>query len=382
MKTPMVLAFAPQRKSCELEVVLSAGDRELAHAFFRCRTGQSLRPSGDALFCLGLYIASEVGAPLRIVDLVDADLLARAQQITGLFRRWWPDCRAVELEVLAAQPQRQGGPLRGTGLFLSCGVDSSYSLTTERDRLSALVTLLGPDIDLRDTAASARLEASCHALASRNGLVPIVIETNVGKAFHAFAGWIEHHGSALAAIAHMLSDQLSHMLIASSGNESSWMSPWGSHPALDPMFSSGCMTIEHHGLLSRFDKIATIVGDDFLLYHLRVCNRAATNCGVCDKCVFAMRALEILRAERRAVTFPSFIPRRGGLKVVDDAFRTEIERLLGAAIDAGRDDLRGELEHALRSYRSTALLKRLGYGRYRIWSRVLRHRQRWRRQAT
>lgn len=381
MTAPLVLSFLPQTDPCEIVVQALAGQREVFRTRFFCRTGQSLRPAPEALFCLGIYPASEIGAALRIDGGVDSALLARADQITGLYRSWWPGCRRVDVhaEAAPAQPEPDAA---NTALFFSGGVDSCFSLASAEPRLTALVTLLGVDVSLSDGAGTDRLEAMAHEVARDKGLEPIVIETDVRRGFHPFASWIEHHGSALASIGHLLSEHIGQVLIASSGDDAAWDVPWGSHPGLDPMFSSGRLSVEHHGLALRFDKIARIADDTALMRHLRVCNITSHNCGVCDKCTFAMRSLDILDAQDQAVTFPPFKPLRGKLKIVDDACLGEFLRLRQAASQAGRIDLLPQIDETIAAYRKGSIWNRLGSGGVRSRARVMRHRLRWRRVSS
>lgn len=375
MAMSLVLSFLPQRTANELEIDVSKGGRSLFRTFFRCRTGQTLHPSADALFCLGLYPAAEIGASLRVDGKVDGELRARADAITGLFGDWWQTRRTVDVAAAAAEPPPEPAE-RGVALFYSGGVDSSFSLVEARPRLSALITLLGVGIPLSNAPATARLERMCRDVAAAKGLEPVVVETDVSRAFHPFASWIEHHGSALAAVGHMLSGGIGRVLIAASGNQATWNAPWGSHPALDPLLGSRRLAVEHHGLVSRFDKIARIVADGVLMRELRVCNRSPRNCGTCDKCAFAMRALEILGLDGHRA-FPPFHPRRGRMKIVDDAFLTEIERLRQAAAEADRTDLLPEIEGAMATYRRSAAGRRGAGRRWRNRARLLRHRIRW-----
>lgn len=376
MTAPLVLSFAPQTDPREIIVRAASGQRELFRTRFFCRTGQTLRPATEALFCLGLYPASEVGAALHLEGDIDNDLMLHSDLITDLFRSWWPSCKQVK--VLAQPTHCEPAPdVGGTGLFFSGGVDSCFSLVEAQHRLTALITLIGVDVPLSDPAAVARLEAMTTSVAKAKGMTPIIIETDASTRFHPFASWIQHHGSVLAAIGYLLSDHINHVLIASSGDESTWHVPWGSHPALDPMFGSARLTIEHHGLVARYDKIARIVADDILMQNLRVCNRARQNCGFCDKCTFAMRSLDILGAEARATTFPPFEPRRGKLKIVDDAFLSELVRLREAAFSADRNDLLPEIDQTIATYRRHAGWPGLRAGRLRWWQRVMRHRWRW-----
>ncbi len=371
----MRLRFEPQGQPSEINVVIETEGRPRFNAYFRCRTGQALRPNPDALFCLGIYPASEIGATLVIDGAVDDELLDRAGQIGGLFHSWWPDCQIAEVRASRGKPPARPRA-QGAALFFSGGVDSSYSLLAERQNLSAIVTVLGVDAPLSDNAATARLEAMCHEVAAAKDVEPIVIETNVRQAIHPIAGWIEYHGGALAAIGHMLSDRVDRLLIASSGNEATWTSPWGSHPALDPLLSSSKLRVEHHGLVSRFDKIEKISNDPVVMEHLRVCNRARQNCGHCDKCAFVMRSLKVLGFDS-AATFPPFTPRKGHLKIVDDAFLTEVGRLEQAASDAGHDDIAQEARATIAAYRSGSTILKSLRQRWRSWARVTRHRRRW-----
>ncbi|MDZ7711378.1 MAG: hypothetical protein U5K36_15965 [Roseovarius sp.] len=168
MTTPLVLSFLPQTKPCEIVVRASAGPREVFRTRFFCRTGHTLRPAAEALFCLGIYPASEIGAPLRIDGGVDPALLARADSITGLYRRWWWGCRRIKVDAQPPSAFPAHGK-RGTALFFSGGVDSCFSLTEAQPRLTALITLLGVDVPLSDAVETERLEAPGSRCGSRQG---------------------------------------------------------------------------------------------------------------------------------------------------------------------------------------------------------------------
>ncbi|SNX70995.1 hypothetical protein SAMN05878503_107110 [Cereibacter ovatus] len=375
---PLRLAFAPQTDPAEIRVRIAAGPHQLGTARFTCRTGQRLTPTADALLCLGLYPASETGTALEIDGAVDAGLLSRAATITGMFRDWWPGCRSVPVSAQRAAP-RTAPPADGTAAFYSGGIDSSFTLADALPRLTAIVTLLGVDVPLSDQEGCARMEAMCRDVAARLGIEAVVIETDIRQKFHRHASWIEFHGSALAAIGHLLSGRIGRILIAASGDEKAWGAPWGSHPGLDPLFGSAALTIEHHGLVARVDKIARIAPNDALMHHLRVCNVARHNCGVCDKCTFAMRALAILGASGRAPTFPPAVPGQGRFKITDDAFLSEMEKLRARAEEASdATTFLPEIDRAIAVYRRKRLWRR-GFGLESLPARlrVAKHRWRW-----
>ena len=108
---------------------------------------------------------------------------------------------------------------------------------------------------------------------------------------------LEFMGLALASVAHALSPRLSRASIASTDSHRT-LRPHGSHPLLDPSYSSSDMTILHTGIaLTRLEKTRVIAEWGPPLKSLRVCNlyqryrRGAVNCGECEKCLRTKLAL-------------------------------------------------------------------------------------------
>lgn len=117
----------------------------------------------------------------------------------------------------------------------------------------------------------------------------------------------EFQAALLSSVAHALSTRLTTAYIASS-SDFTWTNPWGSHPLLDPNYSSCELEIRHDSFrLSREDK-AKLIGDwDAALQNIRVCTQnpvGLLNCGKCEKCMRTM--LELLAVDRlgRATAFP------------------------------------------------------------------------------
>lgn len=379
MPAPLRLAFAGDGQDrAKLCIDVHAGSRKLGRIWFRTRTG-TLRPDPNALLCLGLYPAAECGAELAISGAVDADLLARAPRINGMFKTWW-NCRQIGIHAAPAPPRTvEGG--RGMAAFFSGGIDSSFTLAGAGPRLSALITIVGVDVPLSDATRVAQLARLCEDTAAFYGLEPVVIETNLNDVLHPYASWIHLHGAAMASIGHMLAHRFERVLIASSGNETAWNVPWGSHPGLDPLFGSAALQIEHHGLVSRYDKIARLATHDLLLRNLRVCNKAGYNCGICDKCTFAMRALAILGISARAPGFPPNDLTKGGYRIVDDAFLSEMQRLRAAALAANHPEMIPEIDQAMARYRRRIARWLPGLTRVHNRMRIMKHRLRYNRIA-
>jgi hypothetical protein len=121
----------------------------------------------------------------------------------------------------------------------------------------------------------------------------------------------EFGGCALAAVAHAFSGYLAHMSIASTCGLSN-LSPWGSHPVLDPLYSSCDMRIRHDGItLTRLEKTRLVAEWNTALRHLRVCNcfkkytQHQLNCCRCEKCVRTMLALAALGKLGSTPSFPA-----------------------------------------------------------------------------
>lgn len=125
-----------------------------------------------------------------------------------------------------------------------------------------------------------------------------------------FSFWrFEYHGSFLAAVAHAFVPRLTSVSIASTYDLAN-LEPWGSHPLIDPLYSSTKLKIRHENVaLSRLEKTRLVGEWDVALKHLRVCNQKASysqgnyNCGQCEKCVRTMTALLSLNLLDRVPTF-------------------------------------------------------------------------------
>lgn len=84
--------------------------------------------------------------------------------------------------------------------------------------------------------------------------------------------------------------------------------PWGSHPPLDPNYSSADLQIRHEGLqLSRLDKARLVAGWDAALQNIRICWTNPTddlNCGRCEKCVRTMTEFLVVGKLAQSRAFP------------------------------------------------------------------------------
>jgi len=87
------------------------------------------------------------------------------------------------------------------------------------------------------------------------------------------------------------------------------LGPIGSHPLLDPNYSSAAVRILHDGSrLSRLEKVGLIAEWDEALHTLRSCFNAfrppeALNCGMCEKCLRTMTELYVCGKLRQCPTY-------------------------------------------------------------------------------
>lgn len=120
---------------------------------------------------------------------------------------------------------------------------------------------------------------------------------------------LESHGATFAGIAHMHSGYVTASLLASTNSVGELM-PWGSHPLLEPNFSSSDLQIRYDGTwMSRLDKLRHIVDWKPALRNLRTCFHAfrspdVLNCGKCEKCIRTMVELLIVGKLDQCEAFP------------------------------------------------------------------------------
>ena len=149
-----------------------------------------------------------------------------------------------------------------------------------------------------------QIRQAAHAI----GLPLIEVETNIRDFSDDLRfSWEEQHGAALAAVAHFLAPAFTKVFIPSS-YALPFLTPFGSHPGLDPLWSSPNLELVHDGLeATRFDKVGALCSWDTALTHMRVCWRLVEgqyNCCQCRKCLWTMAFLRAYGVLDRATSFP------------------------------------------------------------------------------
>jgi hypothetical protein len=263
-----------------------------------------LHRTGDALLAFLLPIAMATGTRLSIKDEVDERLMRSQARVQEILSFWFRNLNRVSVD--AATVRRQPRP--NVSSFFSGGVDSTYTALQHRAELAQLVFVHGFDTHRDQEALRAEISQRLGKAASTLGIPLVEISTTLRELSDGFVGWTFYHGAALAGIAHMLDSSIS--LVPATHTYADFFE-WGSHPLLDPLWSSSSVHVEHDGAnVSRTEKIRTIVRDGQALGWLRVCYRnpdQAYNCGRCEKCVRTMLSLHALGALEQAPTFANHI---------------------------------------------------------------------------
>jgi len=268
----------------------------------------------------------------------------------------------IEAKTGIRSPLPRAGERAGS--FLSGGIDSLATLRANRldfprDHPSSIKDCLivhGFDIGAREGTDKEieifeRAMASLAPVAEDAGITLIPVYTNVRYLYDDVLFWMhEFHGAALSSVAHAFSTRLSRVSIASCYAIAD-QQPWGTHPVLDPNYSSAELQIRHAGLrFSRLEKARLVADWDVALQNLRVCwwhPPDTLNCGKCDKCIWTM--LELLVVGKLAYTraFPVNDVSTELLEsiIIRDRFKDAFYReLIGPLTAQGRCDLASIIE--------------------------------------
>jgi hypothetical protein len=156
----------------------------------------------------------------------------------------------------------------------------------------------------------ARMRGVLLRLGEATGLPPTILTTNALRLEPDLEflrnAWFS---AALVAPAHALTARWSSLSIASAGLFESHFLPTGTHPLLEPNYSSDALTIRHEGVgWTRLDRLREIASWGPAVENLVVCQHGPPppllNCGACEKCIRTMTALLALDSLGRARQFP------------------------------------------------------------------------------
>ena len=307
--------------TCDTSWILDDRPFELWYRFPADQHGFLDAGNADPFLAALLAPAMCLGEPLKIEGKVSPKLLRATKVIQEIYRSWKPALNFVAVDV-AIDTKRQAVTRSGggrNGLFYSLGVDSGYSLAknlrdhpADEEAVTDLITVLGFDVYLSEQQRFVAMLENANKVGSSLGKPVLPVSTNLRDFTDKIADWVQlYHGAALASVALALGTKFRHMLIAATHTYADLL-PLGSHPVLDPLWSTETLSFSHDGCeATRLDKMRQIAEVPVLLDTLRVCATGETtdayNCGKCPKCLMTMIGLHIVGALGKCATLPKEI---------------------------------------------------------------------------
>lgn len=261
--------------------------------------GAVLTPSAEAFVLMTLLPAMKLGSEIEIEEAVSGKLISSLPDIQSILRQWFPeeDLKKFPIENIPLKRENPPKNLK-SATFSSGGIDSYYSLIKNQSEITDIIFIKGFDIKLNNEVLLKNSLELVQKIGNHFNKNVIVIETNLKLFLNRYVNLRIHFGVFLSSIAHLLSNRIRKVFIPA-GDSYARILPHGSHPLLDPMFSSESMQIVHDGCEStRLEKLKTISDSDFAVNNLRVCFNAhtsfLTNCEWCEKCIRTKLGLLII----------------------------------------------------------------------------------------
>ncbi len=272
--------------------------------------GAELPPAPSAALTAACHLIPCMAArrTLPLPEPLDARLALGLPKLIQLLAEWNPTLHSISVKTASDKPCVP--PSKGTRGVAACftgGVDSFYTLVTRRGEIDTLIYVLGYDLQQKQETLWQQVRTMIEAVAAHYQKRLIVVRTNLRRFLDPLLPWGMTHGTGLAAVGHLLSNEIQRLIIPT-GFAANQQQPWGSHPELDPLWSSQALEIEHDSIEpTRLEKLRRLAEEEFPLRHLRVCwkNPDQTyNCGKCAKCFRTVAGLAALGALGRTQVFP------------------------------------------------------------------------------
>jgi hypothetical protein len=213
-------------------------------------------------------------------------------------------------------------------------------------------------LDRAETDARfARSFAASRGICADVGLDVVPLRSNLCRLNESMRFWMyQYHGAFLASLAHFVGHEFRAAHIASS-YPATHLVPWGSHPALDPLYSSQHVRLSHDGVeLSRLQKVRQLRDWPAALDCMYVCTSDTSggrNCGRCEKCVRTKLHLLVAGALARAGAFEDddvTADEVRNIRIKSEYARICYEEALPGLRQIGRTDLEEAVAKAIRDY--------------------------------
>ncbi len=228
---------------------------------------------------------------LSMLPAIPESLFASLPEIQSAWTQWNLMLQRIEVvaQTTAGRPTDRANPVT----CFSGGVDATHAVLAGGEAKERLLYIDGFDHPPSPGSRPAIPERVAR-LAAKLDRELAVVRTNwiTWRRQLKLSGGLTH-GGALVACGYLLGGG---QLTIPSSSTWAWLYPWGTHPLLDPLWSTPRTTIRHFGSeWTRCDKIEEIARDPSVLAEVLVCHGSPDgNCGVCAKCLRTRAALVLL----------------------------------------------------------------------------------------
>jgi len=339
------------------------GDREFS-VWFRV-TGATVSADSNAFLAATLIPAMKGAGALNLSGQVSPGLLSNSSTIQSIIHKWFPEFKKIPVTTGGFEDSVPPSGERGVGCFFSAGVDSYYTLLKHQADITHIIYVHGFDIWLHEEAFRFSVLNEIRRVAESFGKPLIFVETNIHEFSDQFTDWGLHYfGSALASVALLLAPQLRTVYVPSSCAYDE-LFPWGSHPLLDPMWSTESLQIVHDGSeASRTEKVTMIAQSEIALQTLRVCldrRDGAYNCGHCEKCIRTMINLRLsgIPDDRASFNRPLDLDAVSNFRFNNEHALVFARDNLRSAMLNGDEELAAALQQAIDRFEQRLLVNRI-----------------------
>jgi len=282
------------------------------------------------------------------------------QTVMSLMKEWSNGAyKPLSIEAKTHSASAHLHKQRRAGLFLSGGIDSLAALRVNKQNYpekhpgSIKDCLLVHGFDIGGVKERGmkyqvfdRARAALSAVAKDANVTLIPVYTNIRHLCDERDLWLDKFfGAVLASVGHAFASRL-HLAYIASSYDIPNLVPCGSHPLLDPEYSSFDLRIKLMGLsLSRLEKLRLVADWDVAFQNFRVCLANVAdrlNCGKCEKCVRTMTELIAIGALDKTHAFvendvsPELF---SGFKITIRHRAPFYQEMLPFLKERGRDDL-------------------------------------------
>ena len=256
---------------------------------------------------------------IRVEAPVSRRLLETIPRIQDTYHAWFAGFNKIEIRCAEMHGPAYTTSSPGASSMFSGGLDSWYTLLKNQSEITHLLLIRGFEVKSDDDALWERAARGASNAARSLGKTAVFVETNLkrhvdishrnckwGKPYPGLF-WITCLGSALAAVSLCLQGIVLKAYIPSS-YQTKDLFAHGSHPDLDPLWSTDNVQFIHDGNeLNRLGKMrAQLSKSPVALQNLRVCWQNipdVLNCCRCEKCLRTMIVLRLCGVLDQATAF-------------------------------------------------------------------------------